>query len=552
MLQRLSVENYALIDKLDIGFAPGLNIITGETGAGKSILLGALSLVLGGRGDVTAIRDDSRNCVVEAEFDVEGYGLEGLFGSLDVDYEPTTVIRRIITPAGKSRAYVNDIPVPLASLKEIGGRLIDIHSQHQTLLLGDSRFQIRTVDSVAAHDALLEQYRDIYGRMRTAERELFDLDRKADESRKDFEYIAFQLGQLHEAKLARGEQEELEQKLNELTHASEIRDTLLFGAEALNGDDENSVLLKLKNLELAVGRLHAFYPAAEAYTIRLRSALLELKDLSAEFASEGERIESDDRQLERTRERLDMLYSLQQKHKVASVEELIALREEYEEKLRHIEGYDEAIRQLNEQIAALRTQAQDLAARLTAGRRKALPRIEKYIGETLAKLGIPAARLAVELTATDLSADGADAVRFLFTANRNMPLLPIEKVASGGEMSRLMLGLKSLVASHGKLPTVIFDEIDAGVSGSIADRMGEIMVALADNLQVIDITHLPQVASKGDTHFFVYKNDDASGTSTLIRRLAPEERVDEIAKMLSGADVTSAAREQARLLLQRK
>lgn len=549
MLRRLSVENYALIDALDIEFASGLNTITGETGAGKSILLGALALVLGGRGDVAALKDEGRNCVIEAEFEVDGYGLESLFESLDVDYQQVTDIRRIITPAGKSRAYVNDIPVSLAALKEIGARLIDIHSQHQTLLAGDERFHIRVVDSIAAHGALLDRYRDTFARMRAAERELAELHYRAGESRKDFEYVSFQLNQLQEAKLTEGEQEELERLLNELTHASEIRETLLFGAEALDGDDENGMLIRLKNLELSIGRLHGFYAPAGDYAVRLRSVILELKDLSGELSAEGGRIEADDERMQRTRERLDTLYSLQQKHHVTSVAELLALQGRYEEQLRNIEGYDEAIRQLTETIHSLKSEATKLAGQITVGRQKAAPVIEKHVAETLARLGMPAAQLKVEIAPADLSTDGADAIRFLFTANRNMPLQPIDRVASGGEMSRLMLALKSLVARQTQLPTIIFDEIDAGVSGSIADRMGEIMVALAGNLQIINITHLPQVASKGDHHFYVYKADDAVGTATCIRKLGAEERVGEIAQMLSGADVTPAAREQARLLL---
>lgn len=550
MLRRLSVENYALIDKLDIEFAPGLNIITGETGAGKSILLGALSLVLGCRGDVGAIKDDGRNCVIEAEFGIDGYDLREVLEAMDADYEPVTVIRRIITPAGKSRAYVNDVPVQLAALKEIGVRLIDIHSQHQTLLLSDSRFQIRTVDSAAGHDALLAGYRDVYGRLRTGERELAELCRRADDNRKDLDYITFQLNQLHEARLTDGEQEELEQTLGELTHASEIKETLLYGAEALDGDDDSCVLIRLKSLELSVGRLQGFYGPAGEYATRLRSAILELKDLSRELSSEGERIEADDSRLGQIRQRLDMLYALQQKHKVSSVGELLALQRDYEEQLRNIEGFDEAIRTLSQLIETLKTEAGALAAQLTQNRLKAAPGIEKYIGDTLSRLGMPAAQLRIEISPAEaLGADGADAVRFLFTANRNMPLQPIEKVASGGEMSRLMLGLKALAANHAKLPSIIFDEIDTGVSGQIADKMGEIMVALAGRLQLINITHLPQVASKGDHHFFVYKVEEPDTTATRIRKLEGEERVGEIAKMLSGTDVTSAALEQARLLL---
>lgn len=549
MLKRLSVENYALIDQLDIEFAPGLNIITGETGAGKSILLGALGMILGSRADVAVLRHNDRNCVIEGEFDLTGYGLEPLFESLDVDYEPQSIIRRVITPAGKSRSYVNDLPVPLITLREIGGRLIDIHSQHQTLLLADNSFQTGIVDGVAGHGALLEQYKAAYEALHTAERELAELTRQAEESSRDREYVSFQWQQLQEAKLEAGEQEQLETLLDELTHASEIKDALLYANQTLDAD-EDGVLVRLKSLELTIGRLQSVYPQAGAFHTRLHSALLDLKDLSGEIVSEADRIEADPGRLERTQQRLDLIYTLQQKHKADSVAALLELQADYAARLASIEGYGERIEQLGDRIVQLRREAGALAARVSEGRRKAAQGVEKHVVEMLVQLGMPAARLQVEITpAAQLRADGADDIRFLFTANRNMKLQPIEKVASGGEMSRLMLSLKALIASHAQMPTLIFDEIDTGVSGSIADRMGEITASLADRIQIINITHLPQVASKGDHHFFVYKQEDARGTVTHIRKLTSEERIGQIAQMISGSDITPAAREQARLLL---
>lgn len=549
MLKRLSVENYALIDKLDIEFAPGLNIITGETGAGKSILLGALGLILGNRVESGVLRDPQRNCVVEAEFDLYGYHLEELFDTLDIDYEEPCLIRRVITSAGKSRAYVNDLPVQLTALRAIGERLIDIHSQHQTLLVGESRFQTTLLDSVAEHLPLLEQYRSVYAELNEVKRQYEDLQREADATSKDREYVAYQLEELQAANLHEGEQEELETLLEELSHAVEIKEILMWTSQMLEGDDEG-VLTQLKSAEQSIGRLQSVYPQAEQFYQRLHSALLDLKDLASEVSAEGDRIEADPVRQEQTQERLDLIYSLQQKHKKDSVSGLLALQAEYAARLNGIDSYEERLAELAQRIGVLQEKASKLAADITNGRKNTAPKIEQYVMEQLARLGMASALLQVDVhPAGELRADGADVIRFLFTANRNTALQPIEKVASGGEMSRLMLALKALVVSHMQLPTIIFDEIDTGVSGAIADKMGEIVTALGAQLQVINITHLPQVASKGDHHFFVYKEDTPNGTQTRIRELTADERVNEIAKMLSGSAVTQAAVEQARLLL---
>lgn len=552
MLKRLSVENYALIDKLDIEFAPGLNIITGETGAGKSILLGALGLILGNRVESGVLRDPQRNCVVEAEFDLCGYHLEELFDTLDIDYEEPCLIRRVITSAGKSRAYVNDLPVQLTALRAIGERLIDIHSQHQTLLVGESRFQTTLLDSVAEHLPLLEQYRSVYAELNEVKRQYEDLQREADATSKDREYVAYQLEELQAANLHEGEQEELETLLEELSHAVEIKEILMWTSQMLEGDDEG-VLTQLKSAEQSIGRLQSVYPQAEQFYQRLHSALLDLKDLASEVSAEGDRIEVDPVRQEQTQERLDLIYSLQQKHKKDSVSGLLALQAEYAARLNGIDSSEERLAELAQRIGVLQEKASKLAADITNGRKNTAPKIEQYVMEQLARLGMASAQLQVDVhPAGELRADGADVIRFLFTANRNTALQPIEKVASGGEMSRLMLALKALVVSHMQLPTIIFDEIDTGVSGAIADKMGEIVTALGAQLQVINITHLPQVASKGDHHFFVYKEDTPNGTQTRIRELTADERVNEIAKMLSGSAVTQAAVEQARLLLGRK
>ena len=550
MLCRLSVENYVLIDRLNIEFSAGLNIVTGETGAGKSILLGALGLALGGRADASAIRDMARNCVIEAEFDVAGYGLETLFEELDIDYADRVSIRRVVSPSGKSRAYVDDLPVQLAALKEIGLRLIDIHSQHQTLLLGDGRFQIGIVDAVAGHAGLLRNYRTVFGELTASDKELSKLRRKAEESSRDREYIAFQSNELREAKLAEGEQLELESLQSELTHVSEIRDTLLFASEQFDGG-EDGLLARLKSIELSLGRIRSFYPPADDFYTRLHAAVLDLKDMASEIVSESDRVDADPSRLEKVERRLDLIYTLQQKHRVASVGELLALQAEYETRLNGMERYSREIESVERKIETLRARAAELAAKLTEGRRKAAPAIRQRVEAMLSDLGMEAARIEIEVGASDtLSPDGADTVRFLFSANRNSALQPIEKAASGGEMSRLMLCIKALIARYGRLPTVIFDEIDTGVSGMIADRMGRIIADMSAALQVVNITHLPQVASKGKNHFFVYKEDTPQGTLTRIRKLTPQQRVEEIAKMLSGSNITQAALQQARLLLE--
>ncbi len=549
MLKRLSVENYALIDKLEIEFDAGLNIITGETGAGKSILLGALGLILGGRADVSALKDQGRSCVVEGEFDVSGYGLEEAFAALDLDYDDAVVVRRVIAPQGKSRVFVNDLPVSLADLKEITGALIDIHSQHQTLLLAESRFQTGITDSVAKHNGLLERYALAFAELRRAKTALTELIARAEADSRDREYLEFQLEQLVEARLQEGEQEELEATQRELTFAAEIGEALLQGAETINGAEEN-VVASLRNVEQAVARLGDKYSRSGEFSERLKGAIADLKDIYSELSSDGERIEADPARLERTNERLDTLYSLQQKHHVDDVAGLIALREEYTRRLDMITGLDAEIEKSRKLIDKLHAEATALADQISAGRRKAAPQVEKYVVDTLALLGMPNARLVVEITPSgELQPDGADRVRFLFSSNKGSEVQPVDRVASGGEMSRLMLALKSLVALNAKLATIIFDEIDTGVSGSVADRMGEIIVRLSERIQVINITHLPQVASKGDTHFLVYKEEKGGATQTLIRRLSPQERVAQIAAMLSGADVTAAAMAQAELLL---
>lgn len=549
MLTRLSVDNYALIDKLEIAFDSRLNIITGETGSGKSILMGALGLILGTRADSSAIQDVSRNCVVEAEFDVSGYGMEQLFAEFDVDYEPRTVVRRVINPAGKSRAYVNDLPVQLTSLREIGSRLIDIHSQYQNLLVGDSHFQTGVLDSVAANGQLLSDYSKCYKELLSVKKEYGSLLASSSESAKELDLIRHQYDELSAADLKPGEQEESEVRLSELTHAAEIKGTMDYVATLLEGGETN-MLTDLKGAGASVGRLQKFYPQAEILYARLNGCYLELKDIASEILSEAERVEANDELSEKLSARLDLLYTLQQKHRVRTVEDLIGIRDSLGGRLEYITNADTELAALSEHITALERNAMELAVRITESRRKAAPEVENYVINMLAELGMPSVQLKAEIAdAGELTPNGTDRVTFMFAANKGSSLQPLEKVASGGEISRLMLALKSLTANRSGLPAVIFDEIDTGVSGNIADRMGEIINRMSSGMQVVNITHLPQVASKGETHFLVYKEESGSGTRTFIKKLDENQRVSHIASMLSGSVLTDAAMEQARLLL---
>lgn len=549
MLARLSVENYALIESLEMEWSPSLNIVTGETGAGKSILLGALGLVLGNRADIAVLKDTERNCVVEGIFNVSAYGLEDFFTENDLDYDPVTTIRRVITPAGKSRAYVNDLPVQLAVLKELSSKLIDIHSQHQSLMLGDAGFRISIVDAVADDAVLRARYREVYGSLRAAEGKLSRLRAEAEQSLRDQDYIKYQYEQIHALKLREGELAEIEAEQRELGSAENIR-TVLQSAEQALDNDETGVLVQLRSAEQALRGVREVYPSGNALAERMYTVLVELKDIASEVSSEAQRVGDDPARLEQLDQRLDALYTLMRRHGVGSDAELIALEKEFASKLGIIEGSEQAIAELEGDVARLRAEATELAAELTAERRKASLVLNGMVQDKLSLLGMPAARFSCEVIPMEtLSSTGADEVKFLFAAGGGIGLQPLEKTASGGEVSRVMLTLKSIVAQSTMLPTIIFDEIDTGVSGRIADAMGDIIAGLAGRMQVINITHLPQVASKGDTHFLVYKDETPSGTKTLIRRLTADERIGEIAKMLSGSHVTDAAMSQARTLL---
>lgn len=546
MLRRLSVENYALIDSLELELDGHLNIITGETGAGKSILLGALSLLLGAKNEGAAIKDAARSCKVEGTFDLSGLGLEPFFEENDLEYAAETTLTRLITPAGKSRSFVNDLPVPLTVLRELGTRLVDIHSQHQNLILSSESFRTSALDTVAGNRALLADYAAQYERLLAARRRLEELREAAAAGRRDEEWLRFQSEELVAAKLRAGEQAEVEAELTVLEHADRIGEAFALLQGALD-EEQTGVLSRLKESETALLHLREQYPAAGEYAARLRSVLEELKDVSRSAAADAERIDADPERLQKLSTRLDLLIGLQQKHRVQNEAELIALRDDVTARLAAIVHGDEAIAAAAEAVDAAERETRTLAARLHEARAAASVEFEREIVATVVPLGMPDTVFRVELTPCEPGRTGADTVRFLFSANRTAAPQPIERIASGGELSRVMLALKALLATRMQLPTILFDEIDTGVSGRVADTMGAIIARLAGTMQVVDITHLPQVASKGRTHFVVYKQEGR----TQIRRLTDEERTTEIAKMLSGAEVTAAALEQAAILLGR-
>ena len=544
MLRRLVVENYALIEHLEIEFDSSLNIITGETGAGKSILMGALALLLGAKNDSAAIKDNSRACVVEGEFDIARLGLEEAFKELDIDYDAETIIRRTISPSGKSRAFVNDQPVQLADLKQLGAYLIDIHSQHQNLILSSPQFRIRAIDTVAGNGATLAEYGEAYTAMQEAKRALAELQSAAKRNADEEDWLRHQAEELRGANLRVGEVEELEQELRTLENADSISEALQRVTQSLD-EEVTGVLTTLREAENALRRVSENYTSANELIERIHSTAVELKDISETTAYDLERIEANPERLDAVNLRLDLIYTLQRKHRVESVEELIALRDRYTEQLSAIEHSDELIREAEGRVIEAENRATKLAIKLHDARVKSSPTLSKSVVEILRTVGMADAEFKIAVTPTQPTISGADAVDFLFSANASVEPRAIEKIASGGELSRVMLALKTTLARHLALPTIIFDEIDTGISGRTANDVGDIINRLAQSMQVIDITHSPQVASKGSRHFQVYKEQ----SRTHIRPLTAEERVEEIAKMLSGDTITEAALTQAKHLL---
>jgi DNA repair protein RecN (Recombination protein N) len=551
MLQSIHIQNYALIDRLDIDFTSGFSVITGETGAGKSIILGAIGLLLGQRADVKAIKNGASKCVVEAKFRIATYDMEAFFEENDIEYEPEEcIIRRELSANGKSRAFINDTPASLAQMKVLGERLIDVHSQHQNLLLNKEGFQLNILDILAQDDKQLADYHRLYTNYKQVSRELEEFIAQAEKSRQDEDYIRFQLEQLEDADLKEGEQTSLEQEAETLSHAEDIKAGLYKAGQLIDGDESGGLSL-VKEAMQTLQSVSRVYPPAQEWGERLNSCYIELKDISREISGAQEEIEFNPARLDFVNERLNLIYNLQQKHRVDSVEALIELTDKYRNQLNTITSFDETIAKLNKRKEDLYAQVLAQAAVLTECRSRSARQIEEQMQALLIPLGMPNVRFAVEMTTRkEPDAKGMDSVTFLFSANKNGTLQNVASIASGGEIARVMLSLKAMIAGAVKLPTIIFDEIDTGVSGSIAEKMALIMQDMGkQNRQVISITHLPQIAARGIAHYKVYKEDTETGTNSHIRLLTREERVREIANMLSGSTLTEAALNNARALL---
>ena len=550
MLRSLYIQNYALIEKLDIDFGSGFSVITGETGAGKSIILGAIGLLLGQRADVKSIRQGAAKCVIEARFEIAGYGMRPFFEENELEYEDECILRREVYASGKSRAFINDTPASLVQMKELGEQLIDVHSQHQNLLLNKEGFQLNVLDILAHDEEELNNYQSLHREWKQVQQDLEDLIVLAEQNKADEDYIRFQLEQLEDAQLAAGEQEELEQEADTLSHAEEIKAGLFRAGQVMNSD-EGGLLSALKECLNTMLGLQKVYPSAGELAERLESSYIELKDISQEVSGKEEEIEFNPVRLEEVNDRVNLIYTLQQKHRVTTVDELLALAVDYAAKLANITSSDEQIEELKVRSEALYSKVKKQAAVLTKLRTAAAREVEKQMAARLIPLGMPNVRFRVEIGARkEPGVHGADTVNFLFSANKNGALQSISSVASGGEIARVMLSVKAMIAGAVKLPTIVFDEIDTGVSGEIADRMADIMQEMGDSdRQVISITHLPQIAARGRAHYKVYKQDNETETNSHIRRLADEERIEEIAHMLSGATLTDAALNNAKALL---
>lgn len=550
MLRSLFIQNYALIEELDINFGSGFSVITGETGAGKSIILGAIGLLLGQRADVKAIRTGASKCIIEAHFNISTYGMRPFFEVNELEYEEECILRREVHASGKSRAFINDSPASLTQMKELGELLIDVHSQHQNLLLNKEGFQLNVLDILSHNEGDLSVYQLMYNEWKQALHDLETLIARAEQDKADEDYIRFQLEQLEEAGLSIDEQEKLEQEADTLTHAEEIKAGLFRAGQTLYSE-EGGLLSELKNcLSIMLG-LQNVFPVAGELAERLESTFIELKDISQEISGKEESVEFNPTRLEEVNERLNLIYTLQQKHRVSTVEELLALEDEYATKLSAITSSEEEIEKQKARCDNLYNKVKKQAAVLTKARMDAAREVEQQMASRLVPLGMPNVRFQVEMsTRKELGLHGADTVTFLFSANKNGTLQSISSVASGGETARVMLSVKAMIAGAVKLPTIIFDEIDTGVSGEIADRMADIMEEMGEsNRQVISITHLPQIAARGRVHYKVYKQDNDKETNSHIRRLTDKERVEEIAHMLSGAILTEAALNNAQALL---
>lgn len=550
MLQKLYIRNFTLIDTLDIQLHPGFSVITGETGAGKSIILGAIALLLGQRADSKTIKQGAEKCVVEAHFDLSRYQMEPFFKDNDIEYDATdTIVRRELTAAGKSRAFINDTPVALSTLKELGEQLVDVHSQHQNLLLQKQDFQLSVVDIIADDAREQEAYRQTFNDFHEAQRQLQELKDSIGQNRQQADFLSFQYNELCEARLTEGEQEELEQQSETMTHAEDIKSALYETDNALQAE-QTGVVTSLRNAASALKGISRVFPAAAELGERLNTTYIEVKDIAQEVSSLLEDVDFDPAELDAVNARLDRIYDLQKKYHCDSIAELIALRDDIGKKLAAVENSDEALEELEAKCQQLKAKCQQQADVLTRQRTKAARQIEKEMQQRLVPLGMPHVRFSITIEPTELSRSGHDRVSFLFSANTSTPLQPVSQVASGGEIARVMLSLKVMISGAVKLPTIIFDEIDTGVSGRVAEQMAQLMQEMGSHdRQVISITHLPQIAALGTSHYKVAKTETANGTTSTMTELTAEERVNEIAQMLSGSDVTAAAIQNAKELL---
>ena len=555
MLKSFHIQNYALIDTLDISFEKGFSVITGETGAGKSIILGAIGLLLGGRADSKAIKSGASRCIIEGHFELGVYGMEEYFKENDLEYDDgTCILRRELSTTGKSRAFINDVPTSLGQMKDLGEQLIDIHSQHQNLLLGKESFQLNVVDTIAGNTSELSIYRNLYNQYRSLERELEQVKKEAEKSRSDEDYIRFQLERISEVNLKAGEQEELELEADRLNHAEEIKSHLYETTSCFNPDEGMGVLSSLKEANRLLREIMQVFPKSEEWQSRIENCHIELKDIADEIETSLDEVEFNPNRLEFVNERLDTIYSLQQKYHLQTGEELLAFAEELKERLTDITSFDERIELLTRQKEEAYANVLKQADILSKKRLESAKQIELQLKEHLIPLGMPNVQFSIDIAKrNEPDSNGMDVVTFLFSANKNGVLQNIANVASGGEVARVMLSIKALISGVVKLPTIIFDEIDTGVSGKIAERMAMIMQEMGKyERQVISITHLPQIAASGETHYRVYKTDTGEGTSSHICRLTDEERINEIAHMLSGETITDAAINNAKELLKKR
>ena len=550
MLKQLYIKNFTLIDELNIQMHPGFSVITGETGAGKSIILGAIGLLLGNRADSKSIKAGRDRCVIEAHFDLSKYNMQQFFTDNDIDEDLSdTIIRRELTAAGKSRAFINDTPVSLTKMRELGEQLVDIHSQHQNLLLQKEDFQLNVVDIIAQDEKQRKNYEAAYNQYKQANQKLNALKAEIEKNRENEDFLRFQFKELDEAQLQNGEQEELEQEYEMLSHSEDIKTALYQADNHLSGDDGN-IIERLKQASEQLANIKDVYPEVTELLERIDSSYIELKDIAQEVNGLTDHVEFDPARLETINERLDKLNSLQQKFHVKDLGELIETYHQLKEQLSHIDHSDEDVEALEQEVTQLLEKAQKQAKELTAIRTKAAKKVEEEMKQRLIPLGIPNVRFSISLTEKPLSHDGGDKVSFLFSANKSTPLQPVTQVASGGEIARVMLSLKAMISGAVKLPTIIFDEIDTGVSGKIAEKMAQIMVEMGNHeRQVLSITHLPQIAAMGSHHYKVSKEETDEGTISRMTELSQQERIQEIAQMLSGSDVSEAALANAKELL---